>query len=230
MFRLNLSALNIADNILLLKKSIPAHVTLVAVSKMQSIPALQKAYQAGQRIFGENKVQELVMKQAQLPTDIDWHFIGHLQTNKVKYLAAFIGLIHSIDSLSLLKEVDKEAGKCNRVIHCLLQFHIATEDTKFGLSTHEAREMLESEEFRAMKNILITGVMGMSSFSDDINLVRDEFRHLHSLFQTLKSLYFKEQDTFRVISMGMSGDYKIAIEEGSTLVRIGTSIFGERQY
>jgi pyridoxal phosphate enzyme (YggS family) len=222
--------LNITDNILFLRKSIPAHVTLVAVSKMQPLAALQAAYQAGQRIFGENKVQELIMKQAQLPSDIDWHFIGHLQTNKVKYLATFISLIHSIDSLNLLKEVDKEARKCNRVIHCLLQFHIATEETKFGLNLNDAREILESAEIHEMKNVLITGVMGMSSFSDDFTLVRKEFKHLYSLFQTLKSLYFPEQDTFRVISMGMSGDYNIAIEEGSTLVRIGTSIFGDRQY
>jgi hypothetical protein len=197
---------------------------------MQPLIALQDAYHAGQRIFGENKVQELVMKQAQLPSDIEWHFIGHLQTNKVKYLAPFISLIHGIDSLNLLKEVDKEAGKCNRVIHCLLQFHIATEETKFGLNPDDAREILESEEFQAMKNILISGVMGMSSFSDDLNLVREEFKHLQSIFQRIKSLYFKEQDAFRVISMGMSGDYKIAIEEGSNMVRIGTSIFGERQY
>lgn len=196
---------------------------------MQTLSALNEAYQSGNRIFGENKARELVLKQAQLPSDIQWHFIGHLQTNKVKHLASFISLIHSIDSLNLLREVNKEACKYNRVIDCLLQFHIASEETKFGLAMAEARLILESDEYKKMANITITGVMGMSSFSDDTNLVRQEFRNLHDYFITLKSFYFAQTNTFNVLSMGMSGDYQIAIEEGSNMVRIGTAVFGERQ-
>ncbi len=222
--------MNIAHNIQELKKSIPDHVRIVTVSKMQPVSALNEAYQAGNRIFGENKTRELVLKHAQLPSDIHWHFIGHLQSNKVKYLASFISLIHSIDSLNLLKEVNKEAFKYNRVIDCLLQFHIASEETKFGLDMAEARLILESDEYKKMANISIAGVMGMSSFSDDMNLVRQEFRNLHDYFVTLKSSYFTHSDSFKVLSMGMSGDYQIAIEEGSNMVRIGTAVFGERQY
>ena len=188
-----------------------------------------EAYHAGQRVFGENKAQELATKQSQLPKDIAWHFIGHLQTNKVKYIASFIHLIHSIDSLNLLKEVNKEAMKHNRDIDCLLQFHIATEETKFGLDIKEACSLLESADFRTLKNIRITGLMGMSSFSDDCGLVRREFKSLHDYFLHLKSRYFNHHEEFNIISMGMSGDYVIAIEEGTTMVRIGTSIFGGRQ-
>ena len=197
---------------------------------MQHISALLEAYSSGQRIFGENKVQELIAKQTQLPSDVKWHFIGHLQTNKVKYLSEFIDLIQSIDGIKLLNEVNKEAVKHKRVIDCLLQFHIATEETKFGLDIFEAKKLLESEAYQSMKNIRITGVMGMSSFSDDSGLVRREFKNLHDHFLTLKSLYFRHQNTFQVISMGMSGDYLLAIEEGSNMVRIGTAIFGERRY
>lgn len=189
-----------------------------------------EAYQAGQRIFGENKAQELVLKHSQLPADAEWHFIGHLQTNKVRLIASFVGLIHSIDGLNLLKEVNKEALKNNRVIDCLLQFHIATEETKFGMDINEAKVLLQSEGYQSFENIRITGVMGMSSFSDDAALVRREFNSLHEYFTELKTLFFKHQDTFSVISMGMSGDYTIAIEEGSNMVRIGTAIFGERNY
>jgi PLP dependent protein len=222
--------LSIAANIVSLKESIPGHVRIVAVSKMHPVGALWEAYEAGQRAFGENKAQELVAKQAQLPSDIEWHFIGHLQTNKVKFLASFISLIHSIDSINLLGEVNKEAIKHHRIIDCLLQFHIATEETKFGMDLKEARELLDSDRFQTMKNIRIIGVMGMSSFSDDLAMVRREFKSLHECFVTLKAFYFKHQDDFNVISMGMSGDYTIAIEEGSTMVRIGTSIFGTRKY
>jgi len=222
--------LNITENLLLLKSSVPDHVGIVAVSKMQPVEALQEAYQAGHRIFGENKVQELVQKRMQLPTDIEWHFIGHLQTNKIKYIASFISLIHSIDSIHLLKEVNREAIINKRVIDCLLQFHIATEESKFGLDIEEAEDLLNSKVYREMKNIRITGIMGMSSFSDDIKLVRKEFHTLYGYFKKLKGIYFEHQASFEVISMGMSGDYLLAIEEGSTLIRIGSSIFGERQY
>ncbi|MCX6305577.1 MAG: YggS family pyridoxal phosphate-dependent enzyme [Bacteroidetes bacterium] len=222
--------MSIAGNILLLRKNIPANVTMVTVSKMQPVPAMLEAYQAGQKIFGENKVQELAAKQLQIPGDVEWHFIGHLQTNKVKYIASFISLIHSIDSINLLKEVNKEAAKNKRTIDCLLQFHIATEETKFGLDIAEAMKLLESDSYKALENTRITGVMGMSSFSDDTALVRREFRSLHAYYLTLKNNYFSHQDSFNVVSMGMSGDYIIAIEEGSTMVRIGTSIFGERHH
>lgn len=222
--------MNIADNLLWLKKSIPDNVQIVTVSKMQPVSALLEAYQTGQRAFGENKVQELVIKQSLLPQETEWHFIGHLQTNKVKLLAPFISLIHSIDGIDLLAEVNKEAVKNNRVIDCLLQFHIATEETKFGMDIENAKKLLESERYQKMKNVRITGVMGMGSFSDDTEMVRGEFKNLHDYFLILKSLYFEHNDSFKVISMGMSGDYPIAIEEGSTLVRIGTAIFGERKY
>lgn len=194
---------------------------------MQPVSALLEAYHAGQRMFGENKVQELIAKQSQLPSDVEWHFIGHLQRNKVRYLASFIAMIHSIDSLKLLHEVNMEAGKLNRVIDCLLQFHIASEETKFGMDMLEANLLLESKACLSMKNIKIAGVMGMSSFSDDADLVRSEFRNLYEIFQRLKLLHFQGQDTFQIVSMGMSGDYLLAIEEGSNMVRIGTAIFGD---
>ena len=197
---------------------------------MQPVAAIREAFLAGQRSFGENKVQEIVVKHSQLPSDIEWHFIGHLQTNKVKFLAPFIALIHSIDGIQLLREVNKEALKNNRVIDCLVQFHIASEETKFGLDIEEAKDLLGSDGFQLMKNIRIVGIMGMSSFSPDTDLVRMEFKKLHGYFQMLKSLFFKHDDAFKVISMGMSGDYTIAIEEGSTMVRIGTAIFGGRGY
>jgi len=208
--------------------AVPTHVQVVAVSKTKPAQAIIEAYNAGQRIFGENKVQELVQKHALLPPDIAWHFIGHLQTNKVKYIAPFISLIHSIDSLKLLTEVNREALKNNRLIECLLEFHIATEETKYGLDYQEAIAILESDVYKQLGNIRITGVMGMSSFSEDYAMVRNEFKTLHSHFMSLKNQYFNQIDTFRHISMGMSGDYQIAIEEGSTLIRLGTIIFGER--
>ncbi len=208
--------------------TIPNDVCLVAVSKTKPIDAILEKYNQGQRIFGENKVQELVAKYEGLPKDIEWHLIGHLQTNKVKYIAPFVSLIHSIDSLKLLKEVNKEAKKNNRVINCLLQFHIAQEETKYGLNLEEAKSLLESEEFIQMENVSVVGIMGMASFSDDENQVRDEFRILENTFSILKSHYFKFNDNFKEISMGMSGDYKIAIEEGSTMIRVGSLIFGNR--
>lgn len=218
----------IKENLERINLSIPSHVTLVAVSKTKPLSALQEVYDAGQRIFGENKVQEMTDKFEQLPKDIQWHLIGHLQTNKVKYIAPYVSLIHSVDSLKLLSEINKEAKKNNRIIDCLLQFHIAEEETKFGLSLEEAKEILESREFVEMQNISIVGIMGMASFTDNNEIVRHEFRVLESYFQILKSHFFKYNPDFKEISMGMSGDYGIAIEEGSTLVRVGSSIFGSR--
>ena len=218
----------IRENLNSFRAEIPEEVTLVAVSKTKPVALLQEAYDAGQRILGENKVQELVDKHEQLPEDIEWHMIGHLQSNKVKYIAPFVSLIHAVDSFKLLKEINKQAKKNGRVIECLLQFHIATEDSKFGLSFGDAQEILESNEFIEMDNISIAGVMGMATFTSNEEQVRDEFRTLENYFNVLKSHYFKFNDSFRHISMGMSGDYAIAIEEGSTMVRIGSSIFGAR--
>lgn len=211
-----------------IQHTIPSGVTLIAVSKTKPIEALQEVYDAGQRHFGENKVQEMVDKQVVLPKDIQWHLIGHLQTNKVKYIAPFVSLIHSVDSLKLLAEINKEAKKNNRIIPCLLQFHIATEETKFGLSLEEATEILESSEFIEMQHVSIVGIMGMATFTDDKEIVRQEFRTLEHYFQVLKSHFFKFNPDFKEISMGMSDDYLLAIEEGSTMVRVGSSIFGAR--
>lgn len=194
--------------------------TLVAVSKTKPAADILELYNLGQRDFGENYVQELVDKEAALPKDIHWHFIGHLQSNKVKYIAPFVHLIHGVDSASLLKEVNKQAAKNNRIIDCLLQVHIATEETKFGFDEHELNLLKGLHEFR---NINIKGLMGMASFSNDMNLVRNEFKKL-------KSLYDKLNIQFSILSMGMSGDYKIALEEGSNMVRIGSLLFGERNY
>lgn len=218
----------IAEQILTLKKELPEGVQLVAVSKTKPNEAIIEAYQAGQRVFGENKVQEMTEKYEALPKDIQWHLIGHLQTNKVKYIAPFVHMIHAVDSLKLLKEINKEAAKNDRVIDCLLQFHIASEETKFGLSFEEATELLESEDFILMENIRIAGVMGMASFVEDEEQVADEFRTLYNYFQIIKSHHFKFNPEFKEISMGMSGDYQIAVEEGSTMVRIGSTIFGGR--
>ena len=210
--------------------TLPDHVRLVAVSKYHPIEALQEAYDGGQRIFGESKVQEMTQKYEALPKDIEWHFIGHLQTNKIKYIAPFVTLIHSIDSASLLEAVNKEAAKNNRIIDCLLQFHIAQEETKFGLDMKEATTLLESESFKNLKNINICGVMGMATFTDDNEQIRNEFKTLKNIFNTLKDSYFKDNEAFKEISMGMSDDYPIAIEEGATLVRVGSKIFGVRNY
>ena len=219
----------IKENLNSIRRNIPENVTLIAVSKTKPISDLQEAYDAEQRIFGENKALEMRDKHQVLPDDIKWHFIGHLQTNKIKYIAPFVTLIHSIDSASLLDAVNKEAAKNNRVIDCLLQFHIAQEDTKFGLDMEEAKNMIESENFKKMNNVRIVGVMGMATFTDDVNQVRNEFKTLKHIFDTLKDNYFKD-DSFKEISMGMSDDYPIAIEEGATMVRVGSKIFGARNY
>jgi pyridoxal phosphate enzyme (YggS family) len=222
--------MSIAENIDQIKSKLPASVQLVAVSKTKPAEFIREAYNQGQRAFGENKVQEMVGKYEELPKDIRWHFIGHLQTNKVKYIAPFVHLIHGVDSFKLLKSIDAEAKKVDRVIPCLLQFHIAEEDTKFGFSTDEALEMLNYEEFKSLKHVNILGVMGMATFTNDDNQVRKEFAFLKTILEKLKSEYFAEAPDFKEISMGMSGDYQIAVEEGSTMVRIGSTIFGERQY
>ena len=219
----------IKENLNKVRATVPNDVTLIAVSKTKPVTDLQEAYDAGQRIFGENKALEMRDKHQVLPDDIKWHFIGHLQTNKIKYIAPFVTLIHSIDSASLLDAVNKEAAKNNRVIDCLLQFHIAQEDTKFGLDMEEAKNMIESDNFKKMNNVRIVGVMGMATFTDDVNQVRNEFKSLKNIFDTLKDNYFKD-DSFKEISMGMSDDYPIAIEEGATMVRVGSKIFGARNY
>jgi pyridoxal phosphate enzyme (YggS family) len=200
----------------------------VAVSKTKPIEDLQEAYNAGQRIFGENQVQELADKYEKLPKDIQWHLIGHLQTNKVKYIAPFISLIHSVDSIKLLQEINKQAQKNNRVIDCLLQIYIADEETKYGLGFDEVIELLESQEFTELENIRIVGLMGIATNSENQKQIKEEFYELNTLFKGIKISYFKNQDYFKELSMGMSADYKIAIEQGSTLVRIGSDIFGER--
>ena len=220
----------IKENLERIKATIPEHVTLVAVSKTKPISDIQEAYDAGHRTFGENYPQELRDKHEALPKDIQWHFIGHLQTNKIKYIIPFVTLIHSIDSANLLEAVNKEAKKHERVADCLLQFHIAQEETKFGLDLEEARQLLESDTFKNMENIRVCGVMGMATFTDDEMEVRKEFQHLKAIFDTLKQDYFASQPQFKEISMGMSEDYPIAIEEGATLVRIGSKIFGPRHY
>ena len=220
----------IKENLNIVRATVPSNVTLIAVSKTKPVSDLQEAYDAGQRIFGENKALEMRDKHQSLPSDIQWHFIGHLQTNKIKYIAPFVTLIHAIDSLSLLEAVNKEAVKNNRVIDCLLQFHIAQEDTKFGLDIEEAKALLESDSFKDLKNINICGVMGMATFTDNTVQVRNEFKTLKNIFDSLKENYFKDNEAFKEISMGMSDDYTIAIEEGATMVRVGSKIFGLRNY
>ena len=201
---------------------------LVAVSKTKPADRIMNLYERGQRIFGENRVQELVEKQSALPKDIEWHFIGHLQSKKVKHIAPFVHFIHSIDSLKLLATINKQAQKNDRVISVLLQFHIAEEETKYGLDLAEAKALLDSQEFAEMKNVSVCGVMGMATFTDDLVQVRKEFQQLKKIFQQLKSSHFNSDPIFKEISMGMSGDYEIAVEEGSTMVRIGTLLFGNR--
>lgn len=220
----------ISANLDIVRNGIPSGVTLIAVSKTKPQSDIQEAYDAGQRVFGENKALEMRDKRNALPDDIDWHFIGHLQTNKIKYIAPFVKMIHSIDSVSLLEAVNKEAVKNDRVIDCLLQFHIAKEESKFGLNLEEAEALLQSENYLAMSNIRICGVMGMATFTDDMEMVRDEFKSLKMIFDTLKVKYFSDEESFKEISMGMSEDYPIAIEEGATMVRVGSKIFGVRNY
>ena len=220
----------IKENLEAVRATIPANVTLVAVSKTKPVSDLQEAYDAGQRIFGENHALEMRDKHEVLPNDIQWHFIGHLQTNKIKYIIPFVSLIHSIDSQNLLEAVDKEAKKHDRVVDCLLQFHIANEETKFGLNLEEAEKLLNSDSFKQMENVRLCGVMGMATFTDDEDEIHKEFRHLKTIFDTLKQKYFANQPQFKEISMGMSDDYPIAIAEGATLVRVGSRIFGARNY
>ena len=220
----------IRENLIAVRKTVPSQVRIIAVSKTKPVSDLQEAYDAGQRVFGENKAQEMRDKHAVLPQDIEWHFIGHLQTNKIKYIAGYVSLIHSIDSLPLLVEVDKEAAKHDRVLDCLLQFHIATEETKFGLDMQEAEALLQSLEYKALQHVRLVGVMGMATNTDDQDMIRQEFRTLREIKERLALSYFKGHPEFKEISMGMSGDYPIAIEEGATLVRIGSAIFGARNY
>ncbi len=222
--------MSVKENLFSIINHIPENVKLVAVSKTKPNETIMEAYDAGQRIFGENKVQDLIKKQPELPDDIQWHYIGHLQTNKVKYFAPFISMIEAVDSLKLLKEINKQAKKSNRKINCLLQFHIATEKSKFGLDVDEAKAILQSEEFAELNNISIAGVMGMATYTDDTDIIRLEFRELKKIFDNLKTNFFENNIDFKEISMGMSDDYKIAIEEGSTMVRVGSAIFGARNY
>lgn len=219
--------MSIQSNLNTIKTSLPEHVTLVAVSKTKPVSDLMEAYEAGQRIFGENKIQEMADKHEEMPKDIQWHMIGHVQTNKVKFMAPFVSLIHGVDSLKLLQEIDKHALKNNRIIDCLLQIYIAEEESKFGLDENELNELLSSSEFKEMKNIRILGLMGMATFTEDQNQIKKEFTHLKSIFDSIKSLQC-ENCNLNTISMGMSGDYQLAIECGSTMVRIGSSIFGGR--
>ena len=217
--------MNISENYKNLTKDIPKGINLIVVTKFQEKESMLEVYNKGHRDFGENKVQEIIRKSEILPKDIKWHMIGHLQTNKVKYIAPYISMIHSVDSLKLLKEINKQAQKSDNIINCLLQFYIATEETKFGLDINEATLILESEEIKTFNNIRICGVMGMASFTDNKNLVRTEFKELVNIFNQLKSKYFKNDNYFKEISMGMTNDYAIAIEEGSTILRIGSKIF-----
>lgn len=214
----------IKNNLLKILDDLPQDISLIAVSKTKTKEEIMEAYEAGQRIFGENKIQEMVLKWSELPKDIEWHMIGHVQRNKVKYMGEFVSLIHSVDSLKLLKEINKQAIINNRRINCLLQMHIAQEQTKFGLNEAELFHLLDSEEFGNLKNVTIQGLMGMATFTDDEEQIRKEFAYLNSIYLKLKN----KMPEINVLSMGMSGDYKIAIEEGSTMVRIGSSIFGVR--
>lgn len=221
---------HIQEEIQAIKAGLPECVRLVAVSKFHPIEALQDAYDGGQRIFGESKVQEMTQKYEALPKNIEWHFIGHLQTNKIKYMAPYVALIHGVDSYKLLAEINKQAAKAGRIIPCLLQIHIAQEETKFGFSTEECRAMLEEGQWRQLDHVQIAGVMGMATNTEDETQIRREFSTLSAFFQEIKEAYFKEVSSFKEISMGMSDDYPLAIEEGSTLIRIGSRIFGARNY
>lgn len=212
----------ISKNLQQIKSTLPKNVTLVAVSKTKPIIDIQDAYNAGQRVFGENKVQEMVMKYEELPKDIKWHMIGHLQRNKVKYMAHFVDLIHGVDSFKTLKEIDKQAKKHNRIIKCLLQVHIAKENTKFGFSFNEIEELFASNNLSSLNNVQVVGLMGMATFTEDQKQIKEEFLSLKKLFDTLSDL--------EILSMGMSGDYSLAIDCGSNMVRIGSAIFGVRNY
>ncbi|MCK0109198.1 YggS family pyridoxal phosphate-dependent enzyme [Flavobacteriaceae bacterium S0825] len=221
--------MSISTNLNNIKSQLPEHVTLVAVSKTKPVSDLMEAYTAGQRIFGENKIQEMVEKYELMPKDIEWHMIGHVQRNKVKYMASFVALIHGVDNFKLLKEINKQALKHNRVINCLLQIKIASEDSKFGMTAQNAKEIFNSEEFTELKNIKVIGLMGMATFTDNENQLKKEFNLLTQIFNSLKGISTKNCE-LETISMGMSGDYKLAVDCGSTMVRVGSSIFGMRNY
>ena len=223
-------AMDIQKNLKEVLSQLPPHVRLVAVSKFHPNEAVEAAYAAGQRIFGESKEQELSRKQAALPKDIEWHFIGHLQTNKVKYIAPYIAMIDAVDSYKLLAEINRQAEKCGRVIPCLLEIHIAEEDTKYGFTFESCRQMLREGRWRKLDHVAISGVMGMATNTDDEDEIRREFRSLHTFFTELKDTFFSDSEAFREISMGMSHDYPLAVGEGSTMVRVGSRIFGERGY
>ena len=222
--------MEIQENIKRIKETLPENVRLIAVSKTKPVEAIEAAYEAGHRAFGENRPQEMAMKYQCLPKDIEWHMIGQLQEKNVKYIVAFVRLIHSVDSLRLLQKIDREAQKYGRIVDCLLEFHIAREKTKSGLTLTEAERILDSEEWKVLRNVRITGVMGIATYTDDKELIHGEFRRLYEIFNTLKVKYFSGTDAFKELSMGMSGDYRIAVDEGSTMVRVGSSIFGEREY
>ena len=218
----------IEENIAWLKAQLPQKVKLIAVSKTQPVEMMLRAYQCGQRVFGENKAREMEEKHHQLPADIEWHFIGHLQSNKVKYIAPFVHLIQAVDREELLPVINREAVKNKRIIPCLLQFHIATEETKYGMNWEEAAHLLESKTLEQYDHVRIIGVMGMASFTEDTALIRREFSTLYHYYLLMKNNYFRDNPDFMEISMGMSGDYPLAIEEGSTMIRVGTLLFGER--
>ncbi|WP_308746593.1 YggS family pyridoxal phosphate-dependent enzyme [uncultured Bacteroides sp.] len=222
--------MSIADNLKQVLAELPQGVRLVAVSKFHPNEAIEEAYRAGQRIFGESKVQEMTAKYESLPKDIEWHFIGHLQSNKIKYMIPYVAMIHGIDTYKLLAEVNKQAVKAGRTVNCLLQIHVAQEETKFGFSPEECREMLDTGEWKALTNVRICGLMGMASNTDNIEQINREFCLLDRLFNELKETWFAGSDDFRELSMGMSHDYHEAIAAGSTLVRVGSKIFGERNY
>ena len=222
--------MSIAEEIKQITANLPEGVKLIAVSKFHPVEAVMEAYDAGQRLFGENKVQEMTAKHEALPTDIQWHFIGHLQTNKVKYIAPFVAMTHSIDSLHLLIEVNRQAEKAGRIIDCLLQLHIAHEDTKFGMTFDECRAFLQDRAWKQLKHVRICGLMGMGTNTDDMEQVDREFASLQSFFQELKDSWFKDEPAFKELSMGMTGDFEVAVEEGATMIRVGTAIFGARNY
>ena len=227
---LNIAIMDIQANLKKVLSDLPSHVRLVAVSKFHPKECIEQAYQCGQRIFGESKVQELNDKYETLPKDIEWHFIGHLQTNKVKYITPYITMIHAIDSYKLLVEVNKQAAKCGRIIPCLLEIHIAQEESKYGFTFQECRNMLKANEWSNLTHVCIAGVMGMATCTDNLSEIKKEFTSLKNFFDEIKQDYFADIDTFKEISMGMSHDYLLAIESGSTLVRVGSKIFGERNY
>ncbi len=221
--------MSIASNIQEISNKLPPESKLIAVSKFQSIASIMQAYEAGQRCFGENRAQEMTAKHEALPTDIEWHFIGHLQRNKIKYIISFVSLIQSVDSAALLEEINKAAANTGRIVPCLLQIHIAREESKFGFAPDELRQFMREGSWKKLTHVQLHGLMGMATFTDNMDQVRQEFRMLKQLFDEIRSTYFSENENFRELSMGMTGDYQIALQEGSTLVRIGTALFGSRK-